>query len=113
MLPLPLGHTIRRDPQQADQGGGQWTLVCQIASEVLGVPVERVSVIAADTEGTPPEQGTGGSQTTYRVGNVVRQAAESARQKIMRLVASKLEVDEEEIDIQDGVASVRSDPSKK
>ncbi len=97
----------------ADQGGGQWTLVAQIASEVLGVPVERVSVIAADTEGTPPEQGTGGSQTTYRVGNVVRQAAQSARQKLLRLVASKLEVDEEEIEVKDGVACVRSDPNKK
>ncbi|HEY3118852.1 MAG TPA: xanthine dehydrogenase family protein molybdopterin-binding subunit, partial [Chloroflexota bacterium] len=97
----------------ADQGGGQWSLVAQIASEVLDVPVARVSVIAADTEGTPPEQGTGGSQTTYRVGNVVRQAAESARQKVVRLAASKLEVDEEEIEIKEGVASVRSDPSKK
>jgi CO/xanthine dehydrogenase Mo-binding subunit len=97
----------------ADQGGGQWTLVTQIAAEVLGVPVERVSVIAADTEATPQEQGTGGSQTTYRVGNVVRQAATDARRKLLRLAAERLEADEEELQIADGVVSLRADPQKR
>lgn len=96
-----------------DQGGGQWTTVAQVASEVLGVPFERVSVIAADTEATPPEQGTGGSQTTYRVGNVVRQAAEDARRKLLRIAAERLETDEEELAIAEGVVSSRADPSKK
>jgi CO/xanthine dehydrogenase Mo-binding subunit len=97
----------------ADQGGGQWTMVSQVASEVLGVPIGRVSVIAADTEATPPEQGTGGSQTTYRVGNVVRQAAEDARRKLLRVAAEKLECDEEELDVVDGAVFSRSDPAKK
>lgn len=97
----------------ADQGGGQWTLVTQIASEVLGVPVNRVSVIAADTEATPQEQGTGGSQTTYRVGNVVRQAATDARRKLLRLAAKRLEADDEELEIVDGVISPRGNPEKK
>src|SRR5207249_4953117 len=44
-----------------DQGGGQWSMVAQVASEVLGVPLERVHVIAADTEATPNEIGTSGS----------------------------------------------------
>jgi carbon-monoxide dehydrogenase large subunit len=97
----------------ADQGGGQWTMVAQVAAEVLGVPVDRVSVIAADTEATPPEQGTGGSQTTYRVGNVVRQAAEDARRKLLRQAAERLKVDEEELSVRDGVISVRSDPAQR
>jgi CO/xanthine dehydrogenase Mo-binding subunit len=97
----------------ADQGGGQWTMVAQVAAEVLGVPVERVSVIAADTEATPPEQGTGGSQTTYRVGNVVRQAAEDARRKLLRLAAEQMKVDEEELTVANGEVSVRSDAGKR
>lgn len=96
-----------------DQGGGQWTLVAQVASEVLGVPVERVSVIAADTEVTPYESGTGGSNTTYRVGNVTRQAAEDARRKLLRVAAERLKVDEEELALADGEVFVRSDPAKR
>ncbi|MSQ23114.1 MAG: xanthine dehydrogenase family protein molybdopterin-binding subunit [Chloroflexi bacterium] len=96
-----------------DQGGGQWTIVRQVAAEVLGVPIERVSVIAADTEATPQEQGTGGSQTTYRVGNVIRQAAEDARRKLLRLASERLGVDEEELDTQDGEVFSRSDGSKR
>ncbi len=96
-----------------DQGGGQWTLVAQVASEVLGVPMERVSVIAADTEVTPYESGTGGSNTTYRVGNVTRQAAEDARRKLLRVAAERLKVDEEELALADGEVFVRSDPAKR
>jgi CO/xanthine dehydrogenase Mo-binding subunit len=97
----------------ADQGGGQWTLVAQVASEVLGVPFGRVSVIAADTEATPYESGTGGSNTTYRVGNVIRQAAEEARRKLLRVAAERLKVDEEELDLVDGEVIVRSDPTRR
>jgi carbon-monoxide dehydrogenase large subunit len=96
-----------------DQGGGQWSLVAQVAAEVLGVPMERVSVIAADTEATPFEQGTGGSGTTYRVGNVIRQAAEDARGQILRLAADHLKVDEEELSVRDGDVFVTADPSKR
>jgi carbon-monoxide dehydrogenase large subunit len=96
-----------------DQGGGQWSLVAQVAAEVLGVPMDRVSVIAADTEATPFEQGTGGSGTTYRVGNVVRQAAEDARSQLLRLAADRLKVDEEELQLRDGDVLVSSDPTKR
>lgn len=97
----------------ADQGGGQWAMVAQVASEVLGVPFERVAVVAADTETTPPEQGTGGSQTTYRVGNVVRQAAEDARGKLLRLAAEQLKADEEELTVKDGEVYVGSDRARR
>lgn len=96
-----------------DQGGGQWSLVAQVAAEVLGVPMDRVSVIAADTEATPFEQGTGGSGTTYRVGNVIRQAAEDARNQVLRLAADRLKVDEEELSLTDGDVVVTADPSKR
>src|SRR5205823_1435180 len=85
----------------ADQGGGQWSVVAQVAAEVLGVAMERVSVIAGDTDGTPYETGTSGSNITYRVGTVVRQAAEDARRQLLRLAAERLQVDEEELALDD------------
>lgn len=97
----------------ADQGGGQWTVVAQIASEVLGVPMDQVSVVAADTEATPLEGGIGGSNATYRVGNSVRQAAEDARNKLLRFGAERLEADPEELVLKDGDVRVASDPSRR
>ncbi len=97
----------------SDQGGGQWSMVAQVASEVLGVPMDRVTVIAADTDATPFELGTSGSNITYRVGTVVRQAAEDARRKLLRVAAERLQVDEEELTPQDGEIVVQREPSKK
>lgn len=97
----------------SDQGGGQWATVAQVASEVLGVPLDRVAVVAGDTEATPYEVGVGGSNATYRVGNVVRQAAEDARRKLLRVAASHLGVDEEELDIDGGEVFRRSAPAKR
>jgi CO/xanthine dehydrogenase Mo-binding subunit len=96
-----------------DQGGGQWTMAAQVVSEVLGVPMGQISVIMSDTEATPPDTGTGGSGTTYRVGNIVGFAAEDARRQVVRIAAERLKVDEEELVLRDGEVCVRSDPSKK
>lgn len=96
-----------------DQGAGQWSVLAQVASEVLGVPMDRVSVVAADTEATPYETGVGGSNVTYRVGNSVRQAAEDAREKLLQLAAQRLEVDAEELEARGGQVFVRSNPSRK
>src|SRR5439155_2633728 len=97
----------------SDQGGGQWSMVAQVAAEVLGVTMERVGVIAADTDGTPFELGTSGSNITYRVGTVVRQAAEDARRKLLRLAAEHLQVDEEELALDEGNIFAARDPNKK
>jgi CO/xanthine dehydrogenase Mo-binding subunit len=96
-----------------DQGGGQWSLAASVASEVLGLPVDRVNVIAADTEATPFEHGTGGSGTTYRVGNIVRQAAEDARQQLLQAAATRLPATVDELDLADSEVFVRSDPSQR
>lgn len=95
-----------------DQGGGQWAMAAQVASEVLEVPPERVSVVAADTEATPYETGIGGSNVTYRVGNSVRQAAEDARRKLLAAAAASLGADEEELSLRDGQVVSRSDPGR-
>lgn len=97
----------------SDQGGGQWSMVAQVTSEVLGVPMDQVSVIAADTDATPFELGTSGSNITLRVGTVVRQAAEDARGKLFRVAAERLQVDEEELTLADGDVFVRGDPTRR
>ncbi|MSQ24326.1 MAG: hypothetical protein EXR58_07245, partial [Chloroflexi bacterium] len=95
-----------------DQGGGQWGLARQVASEVLGVPVETVSVIAGDTDATPTEQAIGGSGGSYRMGTAVRQAAQDAREQILRFAADHLKADIAELTLRDGVVRVAGDASR-
>ncbi|MDP2718586.1 MAG: xanthine dehydrogenase family protein molybdopterin-binding subunit [Dehalococcoidia bacterium] len=87
----------------AESGGGQLTVMSQIVSEILGVPMGSISVVSADTDACPFEMPTVGSRTTYQVGNTIRQAAEDARRKILKSAAGKLMKDEQELEIRNGV----------
>ena len=77
-----------------DVGQGSETLLAQIAAETLRVPVDRVEMLLADTETTPPSHTTAGSSTTMTSGNAVRLAAEDARRQAVDR-AQALEVTQE------------------
>lgn len=93
-----------------EQGSGIVTILMQIAAEELGVSMDQISCISADTDATPLERGTGASQTTYRVGPMVRMAARDAREQILALASRKLEVEPENLSISGGKVFVISAP---
>ncbi len=62
----------------ADCGQGNHTVVAQVAAEALGVPFERVRVIASDTARMGDSGSASASRLTYMSGNAVRGAAEKA-----------------------------------
>lgn len=95
-----------------DSGGGQYSIFAQIVAEILSIPPESVAVIAADTDTTPFEQGTGGSRTTYRVGNSVRFAAEDAKEKLLSLAAEKLDASIQDLELRQGRVFVKKDPTR-
>jgi isoquinoline 1-oxidoreductase len=64
---------------KVEGGQGARTEITQAAAEELGVPVEQVQLILADTDLTPDDGGTYGSQTTPRTIPSVRQACAAAR----------------------------------
>jgi len=68
-----------------DMGQGSDTAMAQIVSEVLGIPVEAITVVHPDTDVTPYDMATLGSRSTYHMGNAVRRAAEDAREKLIAL----------------------------
>jgi CO/xanthine dehydrogenase Mo-binding subunit len=68
-----------------DMGQGSDTAMAQIVSEVLGVPIEVITVVHPDTDVTPYDMATLGSRSTYHMGNAVRRAAEDARDKLMAM----------------------------
>lgn len=95
-----------------DQGGGQYGMLSQIVAEILSIPFKSVNVVAADTETTPYEQGTGGSNTTYRVGNSVKWAAEDVRGKILQFASAKLEAPSQELELKDSRVFLKGRPDR-
>ncbi|HXV82382.1 MAG TPA: xanthine dehydrogenase family protein molybdopterin-binding subunit [Candidatus Binatia bacterium] len=72
-----------------DVGGGTGTSLAQIAAEELGVPLDEIEVVIADTELTPFDHGTYSSRVTPYVGAAVKRAAADARQLLLQ-AASQL-----------------------
>ena len=68
-----------------DMGQGSDTAMAQIVAEVMGIPIESITVVHPDTDVTPYDMATLGSRSTFHMGNAVRLAAEDARDKLMAL----------------------------
>ncbi len=57
-------------------GQGAYTAYAQMAAERLGVPMDKLAVVGADTAVTPDSGTTTASRTTYAVGNAILMAAD-------------------------------------
>jgi CO/xanthine dehydrogenase Mo-binding subunit len=65
----------------ADCGQGAHTVFVQMAAEALGVPMERVQLVASDTATSGDAGSTSASRMTFMAGNAIRGAAALALQK--------------------------------
>ncbi|MBI4284364.1 MAG: xanthine dehydrogenase family protein molybdopterin-binding subunit [Chloroflexi bacterium] len=95
-----------------EMGQGNNTIVTQIASEVIGVPVEQISVPEIDTRFSPYNGGTFGSRDTFMVGNAVRLAAEDARRQLLKAAAEMLKVPFEELRCEGGRVFSSENPAE-
>jgi CO/xanthine dehydrogenase Mo-binding subunit len=68
-----------------DMGQGSDTAMAQIVAEVLGIPIECITVVHPDTDVTPYDMATLGSRSTFHMGHAVRLASEEARDKLLAL----------------------------
>ncbi len=62
----------------ADVGQGAHTAFMQMAAEAVGVPLEKVRLIASDTAETGSAGSASASRLTFMAGNAIRGAAEKA-----------------------------------
>jgi CO/xanthine dehydrogenase Mo-binding subunit len=81
---------------------GALSAVAAVAAETLGLPLDKVRLVAEDSAGAPHAGVSGGSMVTYCLGSAVRLAAADARRQILRIAAAELEVDDAELEIVDG-----------
>ncbi|MGH7418888.1 MAG: xanthine dehydrogenase family protein molybdopterin-binding subunit, partial [Candidatus Rokuibacteriota bacterium] len=71
-----------------DVGGGQASSLCQIAAEVLGVELERVTIHISDSALTPLAGTTTASRQLYMSGNAVLKACRELREQILGIAAA-------------------------
>ncbi len=84
--------------------GGSRVSMAMMAAEVLGLPVEKVRPIVADTASIGFSMLTGGSRTTFATGMAVTQAAQKIVADLERRAAQIWEVAADNVDWLDGAA---------
>ena len=89
------------------QGQGHQTMLAQIVADELGVPFSDVEVVTGDTRRFRYAVGTFASRTAVMSGNAVALAARAVRAKALRIAADALEADPVDLEIADGMISVR------
>jgi carbon-monoxide dehydrogenase large subunit len=93
-------------------GQGHATAWAMIASDQLGIPVEKITVLHGDTDRVPQGGGTMGSRSLQQGGAAVHQAAGELIELARRRAAEKLEVDPGDLVVDLGLAglAVRGTP---
>jgi carbon-monoxide dehydrogenase large subunit len=92
------------------QGQGHATVFAQLVADELGVPLADVEVVTGDTRRMPYAVGTFASRSAVMSGSAVHLAAKRAKEKALRVAADALEADVEDLEIVDGVVSVKGSP---
>jgi xanthine dehydrogenase YagR molybdenum-binding subunit len=96
-----------------DLGTGTKTAACMVAAEELGVPLESIRIINADTAITPYASSSGGSQTLPSLAPTVRRGASILKRQVFDWAAETIGVPADDLEIQGKSIVSRSNPEKK
>lgn len=92
--------TLTVETDMTDIGTGTYTILAQIAGEMLGLPLNSITVKLGDTD-FPAAAGSGGSWGAGSVGSAVFLACQELRQNISILIS----VDAADLTLRDGVVT--------
>ena len=98
---------------KAEIGMGVETGLTQIVAEELDVSFSRVVFVMGDTSTTADQGGVGGSTSIAMGSKPLRNVAATARALLVRLAAKNLGALPEDLQVREGVVSVKADPSRK
>ena len=88
-------------------GQGHETAYAQIAADRLGVPMQAIRYVQADTRAVKSGAGHGGARSMHMGGTAVVKAIDAALAKARSLAAHLLQASEEELAFADGSFAVR------
>ncbi len=96
----------------ADVGQGSETTLRLIVAEELGLSLEKVRVIAADTAITPRDFGTYSSRVTMMAGNAALQAARRVKEQLFEATAQSLEASFADLLMENDRITVQGSPDQ-
>jgi 4-hydroxybenzoyl-CoA reductase alpha subunit len=96
----------------SDIGQGSTTMLATLAADELGVLLDDVRVVAADTDLTPVDLGAYSSRITLMAGNACLMAARDLAGKVKQAVAKKWDCAPRDVVLCDRRAQRLSDPSQ-
>lgn len=85
----------------SDIGQGSDTMLAIIVSEVLGIGLDKIFVLAADTLLTPVDLGSYSSRVTFMAGNAAKDAAKNLKKEICKAIVMKTEIAVDELNFSD------------
>jgi carbon-monoxide dehydrogenase large subunit len=93
-------------------GQGHETVWAMLASEELGIPIDKITVLWGDTDLIPEGGGTGGSRSLQQGGAAVRQASIELVEVARQRAADRLEVSPDDLrfDVASSQFEVAGDP---
>ena len=103
--------TVSLSEGSTDIGGSRTSIAMQFA-ETMGIGAEDVKPQVVDTDSIGHTDGTGGSRVCYATGHACYLAAEDLKQEMSKRAAQLLEVEEGEVEFDQGKFVCLSDPSK-
>ncbi len=106
------GGTVSVATGVGTQGQGHFTVFAQIVADAVGVDVEKVHVVTGDTSAFHWGTGTFASRGAVVAGNACQAAAVAVREKILKLASERLEVAEEDLELEGGRVFVRGAPQR-
>ncbi len=94
----------------AELGQGAITAQKMIISEDLGVPIDQIKVIMADTDTVPAAGTTSASRSTYMMGNAILRATKQIKDNLAELATKLLEAAPDELVYQDNKVWAKDNP---
>ncbi|RLC75991.1 MAG: xanthine dehydrogenase family protein molybdopterin-binding subunit [Chloroflexi bacterium] len=93
-----------------DIGAGQINSLCQITAEILGVPLDDVTVYSTDSAVTPLAGTSTATRQLYMSGSATFQAASAVREVLLDRASKHFEEQPENLDLADSKVFVKSNP---
>jgi CO/xanthine dehydrogenase Mo-binding subunit len=92
-----------------DMGQGSRTVFAQVASEVLGVTIDRIAVKQVDTDSVHDSGPTIASRATTVGGMAVFKAAGEVKNSLLKMASLMLKCEEDKVDIAENFARLKTD----
>ena len=92
-------------------GQGHQTAFAMLASDVLGIPMEKITLVNSDTARVPQGSGTMGSRSLQTAGSAIHVASEAVLDRGKQIAAHMLEASVDDIVVGEGGLQVAGVPA--